>query len=1008
MADSPSLGSFTLSDFLEQVEVAIIVLDRSRKIASWNRQAENLFGYSADEVIGRAPEGLMIPEATSRQILAQMAVGGDPEFLVQTKTGNSRIVSSRNTVIRDEEGGDLGIVSVMMDITERHLIEQQLRLQNAVAQAIAAGSNLRSVSWRLMEALAQVFNWQVGIFWRADEEGTLHYAESFVSPRISDRSIIEQSKILSLAEGQGLPGRVVKEREAVSIEVTEGDTSLLRGETLTASGLISAFAFPIFSDEKVIAVVEFMSDTHQQLGEGTRAVVQSLAGQVGQFMETLVAEDALRSSEERKSSILNAAMDAIITMREDGKILEWNPAAEEVFGYTREEAVGQEMTDLIIPAYLREHHSKGFKRYLDTREPRILNTRVEMQAMRKDKSEFPAELTVTVVELEEGALFTAFIRDITEQRAVKEELASRLQMERFLKEQAERAQEGLSFLAEASRVLSATLDYEQTIKAVARLCVPRLADWCVIDMVNHEGEIERIAVTHADPEKEAWASEYQKQSAPTRDRHSASATVIKSGEAQLYPEITIEMLEGALSESPELLATIQALGLRSSICVPVRGRDHTLGAITLIYAESERNYEERDLSLAEDLGRRIGLALENASFFQAQREVASRLQATLLPSVLPRIPCVDVAAHYRPGSQDAEVGGDFYDLFQSPDDSWFAVIGDVCGKGIDAATLTGLARTTVRTAALLEKSPARILEILNQAILAASSDSKFATVAVARFEKVDSGLTFCFASGGHPAPLVLRSSGSVDSVDQGGMAVGMFPDMQYEEKNYELNKGDMIVFYTDGVTESRRDGELFGTKRLEELLASCADGDAVEAAAFIDHSAVGFAVDGMPHDDIAILVIQPHTEADKPSAATLVSLAGGNDPFSNLPSRINVQMEANLKSIATARRVLAQLEGLVPEDKIETLRLLISEVVSNAIKHTGASDKESVELSLEVQRGKLRVEVTDPGVGFQASDRELHEDQESGWGLWFVQEMTDRWGTSREEGSTVWFEIDIA
>jgi serine phosphatase RsbU (regulator of sigma subunit) len=187
-------------------------------------------------------------------------------------------------------------------------------------------------------------------------------------------------------------------------------------------------------------------------------------------------------------------------------------------------------------------------------------------------------------------------------------------------------------------------------------------------------------------------------------------------------------------------------------------RDRVLGVITFVSAESGRRFDEYDLALAQDLGLRAAAAVENARLYEASARIAETLQRSLLPPVLPELPRMEIASAYRPAGVGLEVGGDFYDVFSTAEDQWYAVVGDVCGKGAEAAAVTALARYTIRAAAVRRRSPAGILRWLSDAMLAQQTEEvgRFCTIACLHVDLSRSPARVTVACGGHPLPLVER------------------------------------------------------------------------------------------------------------------------------------------------------------------------------------------------------------------------------------------------------------
>jgi phosphoserine phosphatase RsbU/P len=248
------------------------------------------------------------------------------------------------------------------------------------------------------------------------------------------------------------------------------------------------------------------------------------------------------------------------------------------------------------------------------------------------------------------------------------------------------------------------------------------------------------------------------------------------------------------------------------------------------------------------------LAREQASG-ERFRRLAQTLQGSLLPPHLPAIEGLDVAAFYRPTAQGVQVGGDFYDLFPLRGRGWGVVVGDVCGKGPEAAALTALARYTVRTAAMQHRRPSRVVGVLNDVILQEAGESRFCTLAYGRMRAAASGVTFTFTSGGHPPPLVLRADGSVETHEQEGMLIGLFDDPDLRDATIELGPGDALVLYTDGVLDAEGSQGPFEEERLRAALAQCRGlvaGEVVRCleAAVLSHSG------GEAGDDLAVLVLR--------------------------------------------------------------------------------------------------------------------------------------------------------
>jgi PAS domain S-box-containing protein len=413
------------------------------------------------------------------------------------------------------------------------------------------------------------------------------------------------------------------------------------------------------------------------------------------------------------------------------------------------------------------------------------------------------------------------------------------------------------FLAEASRVLGSSVDYEQTLRNVARAAVPQIADWCAVDLVDDEGERQTVVAAHRDPQKLALAERLRAYEPRRPNPEQGLGLVVRTGESQLYPVVTDEMIV-PVARDEEHLRLLREVGLRSVLLVALRTATRTYGAMTLVNAESGRRFDEDDLRFAEQLADRAAIAIENAGLYQARSRTAATLQRSLLPDTVPPIPGWEVAALYRAAGVDPEleVGGDFYDFLETPD-GWIAIIGDVTGKGVEAASLTSLLRHGARFIAQSDPRPAAILRRLDIALRQHGPLSLCTTLCLAL---PADGVRF--SSAGHPMPLIVGTDGSVREVGEPGRLLGLGQPQSYEWRDQPLaiEPGETIVLYTDGVTDTRGEGERFGEERLRAVLeraGACPPGELLE---LLDRELADFQV-GAQADDTAVIAMRLETAA---------------------------------------------------------------------------------------------------------------------------------------------------
>jgi serine phosphatase RsbU (regulator of sigma subunit) len=407
------------------------------------------------------------------------------------------------------------------------------------------------------------------------------------------------------------------------------------------------------------------------------------------------------------------------------------------------------------------------------------------------------------------------------------------------------------FLAEAGQLLASSLDYEATLERVARMIVPRLADWCGIDMLDDHGDMVHVAVAHVDPAKVEMARDLSAKYPPDMDAPSGVPAILRGGAAELYREIPNELIEqGARDE--EHLRIIRALGMRSAMAVPMRLGDETLGVITFVSAESGRTFDDDDLAFAEDLALRAATAVQNARLYEAQERVAHTLQASLLPDRLPKLPGWQIHAAYQAGERGADVGGDFYDILPVAG-GHLVVLGDVTGKGIEAAALTSLVRHSARMAARFDPAPERVLSHVNQ-VLREQSRLSLVTAVCGLIKDDGARAQLTVASAGHPLPLLRRRGEAPEAFGDHGVLLGVAGEDDWTEHTVTLAPGDTVLFYTDGVTETPGDAARFGELRLCEAMTRAADGPEALLAE-IDRALRDFQA-GATLDDRAMLALQ--------------------------------------------------------------------------------------------------------------------------------------------------------
>jgi serine phosphatase RsbU (regulator of sigma subunit) len=419
-----------------------------------------------------------------------------------------------------------------------------------------------------------------------------------------------------------------------------------------------------------------------------------------------------------------------------------------------------------------------------------------------------------------------------------------------------REQAASELLAEAGALMEDALDQKQRAAHLAALAVPTLGDVAMVDMMSPEGVIERIAAKSGGSEV-ANAFVELRRDAPI-DPHGPHpvAEVIRTGRTKYLEQLSDEEIDTITTRENER-EMLRRYRFQSCVVLPLGARGSVLGALTLWIMRPAKAFDETARRTAKRLADRAALALDNARLHEQQRHIASVLQRSLLPRSLPEIRGFEASSRFLAAGEAYEVGGDFYDVFRSGSESWTAVIGDVCGKGPEAASLTALARYTVRTASSPDRAPSEVLRTLHDSISSERSDFRFCTAALARIQAPTNGMDearLTVALGGHPLPMVLRKDGSVDPVGQPGTLLGVLPTPVLADAEAALGVGDSLILYTDGVLDVRdrpgRGDPDWLAKQIAQSAGKSADeiAEALAAAAIKRHG-------GEPRDDIAILVL---------------------------------------------------------------------------------------------------------------------------------------------------------
>ncbi len=412
-----------------------------------------------------------------------------------------------------------------------------------------------------------------------------------------------------------------------------------------------------------------------------------------------------------------------------------------------------------------------------------------------------------------------------------------------------RVGEARELLAAAGGIFDRSLDPHQTMRAIAEMAVPRLAQMCVIELLREDGTIaETVAV--AEHEKEFGKLEALRAEYPLDlDGEHPSARAIRSRAPVAVEDLTDTLMLERIAPEAEVRELLS--GYRSAVAMPLISRGRLLGALSFFYTHDSHRHDAEHMALMSDLVDRAATALDNASMYAARTQMARTLQRSLLPESLPVLKRVSLSSAYHPAGEGNDVGGDFYDVFTTPLGCWL-VVGDVCGKGPEAAAVTALVRHSIRAFAFVRASPAQVLGAVNEVMLGHALAQRFATVVVVRLDLANKRARAVVAAAGHPPPVVLAHDGSSHCPSMQGMMLGVRSGSNVLDFELELEPGSTLVLYTDGLLDAGAPLRSLTSRQLCSLLTDQAGVGPTAIVQRLEQLALASGA-GRLRDDVAIV-----------------------------------------------------------------------------------------------------------------------------------------------------------
>lgn len=406
-------------------------------------------------------------------------------------------------------------------------------------------------------------------------------------------------------------------------------------------------------------------------------------------------------------------------------------------------------------------------------------------------------------------------------------------------------------LSAATRQLLADDSFSESVamRRCARLLVERLGEWAIVDM-ERDGDLQREIVIGPDSERGSRTTRTLQEVAS--GPKTLAARVYASRQSLLLAHT--DDLE-ALGTAVDGTSVMALLGTRSLLAVPIRDEAQTYGVVTLVRTGAAGPFDLHDLQLAEELGIRLGLAIRSDRLFRRRASIADMLQASLLPRDIPALRGVELASAYLTATRGLEVGGDFYEGFENPS-GWSVALGDVCGKGEEAAVVTAAARHAIRLLGHWNARPDQVLQLVNQWLIAQPESDRFVTAVLATGRPQGRKSQIRVATAGHPPPILVKASGMLRTGIGGGLPLGLFEDAEPAVEEFDLDAGDTLFLYSDGVLDAANaDGDDFGSDRLAETLVAFAGESVTDLVSRVEAAILAFS-GGDLRDDVSMLAVR--------------------------------------------------------------------------------------------------------------------------------------------------------
>jgi PAS domain S-box-containing protein len=723
-------------------------------------------------------------------------------------------------------------------------LHRYLSCQRELAERLINGDSLEEVAPAFLSEIADLLRWEAGAMWEVrDDEPALRFVCGWSVSELEAEPLWELSRSIDFVRGHGLIGRAWDEGQITWASRVGDDPGYPRRKLAAGLELVTGLAIPISLQPggDVLAVAEFHTKSGETHPEQVFDLLRGFGEQLAAFItrrreEAQVRYDRADGERARQhlAEVVRGTQDAVLSKDLDGIVTSWNPAAERLYGYSEEEAVGRHIS-FLIPSDHANEENEILRR---VKAGERLET-YETERMRADGARIAVSLTISPIQIQSGLIGASVIaRDITSER---------------------RQRKGQEFLLAATRLLDSSLDPERTARTIVKTAVPELAEICVLDFLRDDGWFGDSIVAGVDSEAAARLERIRRESPLDPAGPHPVAQVFRARHPMVWRDLKAPNVIADVAQSDSHRQLMDDAGYNSAAVVELRARGRTVGVLSFLHASKDLRYDPADLDFLTELADRAALVLDNARLYRERDLIARNLQLGLRPPQPAEVPGLGISVVFEAAGRGIEVGGDFYDVLPTEDGCWL-LIGDVAGKGSAAAGVSVAVRHSVRGLTREIDEPDEVLRRVNELLLTGDTLNDFATGVLVRLRRRSSEWHLALASAGHPPAIIAGPGGSMQL--GGGSVLGAWEEAVVQRHEAALGTDDTLVLCTDGWLEAGPVAFHADSEALAALTDSLSALELDELTRQLRNDAVGRG-SGELRDDLVVLAVRPTPVAAK-------------------------------------------------------------------------------------------------------------------------------------------------